>query len=75
MGLTTGTVVGVNIRLVARRVAPGQDPGHLVVTVLLGMAGASKAGFVVGGPWSVLVATLGAAGVLHLYGSIARRTV
>ena len=84
MGLVIWVVVGAIIGLVARRIVPGADPGRFIVTILLGMAGASSGGFVVGilgGPGatdanalSVLVAMACAIGVLYLYGLITRRT-
>ena len=84
MGFISWIVVGAIAGLLARRIVPGPDPGRFIVTVLLGMAGASVGGFVVGvlggsGPtgfnvWSVVVATLGAVILLYLYGLIARRT-
>jgi uncharacterized membrane protein YeaQ/YmgE (transglycosylase-associated protein family) len=85
MGLVSWIVVGAIAGLLAKRIVPGPDPGRFVVTILLGMAGASVGGFVVGvlggsgttgfNVWSVLVATLGAVLLLYLYGLIARRTV
>jgi uncharacterized membrane protein YeaQ/YmgE (transglycosylase-associated protein family) len=85
MALTTWMVIGGMLGFVTGQVVPGsarEDLGHFVVTVLPRMAGAFTAWFVVGGswakaigPWSVVVAALGAAGVPHLYGPIARRTV
>ncbi len=85
MGLISWVVVGAIAGFLARRIVPGPDPGRFVVTVLLGMAGASVGGFVVGvlggsgatgfNVWSVLVATLGAVVLLYLYGLIARQTV
>jgi uncharacterized membrane protein YeaQ/YmgE (transglycosylase-associated protein family) len=84
MGLISWIVVGAIAGLLARRIVPGPDPGRFIVTVLLGMSGASVGGFVVGvlggsgttgfNVWSVLVATLGAVLLLYLYGLIARRT-
>lgn len=84
MGLISWVVVGTIAGLLARRIVPGPDPGRFIVTVLLGTAGASAGGFVVGvlsgsgatgfNVWSVLVATLGALLLLYLYGLIARRT-
>jgi uncharacterized membrane protein YeaQ/YmgE (transglycosylase-associated protein family) len=63
---------------------PGPDPGGIVVTALVGIAGAFLGGFVVnrllGGPGvtglnlsSILVATLGALILLALYRLITRR--
>jgi uncharacterized membrane protein YeaQ/YmgE (transglycosylase-associated protein family) len=84
MGLISWIVVGIIAGLVARRIVPGPDPGRFIVTVILGMAGASLGGFAIGvlggsgtmsfDVWSVVVATLGAVASLYLYGLIVRRT-
>ena len=84
MGLISWIVVGLIAGLLARWITPGPDPGGIIVTVLVGMAGASVGGFVVGilggtgttglSVWSILVATLGALILLFLYNLIARRT-
>lgn len=84
MGLISWIVVGLIAGLLARWVTPGPDPGGIIVTVLVGMAGASVGGFVVGilggagatglNVWSILVATLGALILLFLYNLVARRT-
>ena len=84
MGLISWMVVGLVAGLLARWITPGPDPGGIIVTVLVGMAGASVGGFLVrilGGAgatglniWSILVATLGALILLFLYNLIARRT-
>ncbi len=84
MGLISWIVVGLIAGLLARWITPGPDPGGIIVTVLVGMAGASVGGFVVGilggagatglNVWSILVATLGALILLFLYNLVARRT-
>ncbi len=84
MGLISWIVVGLLAGLLAKWIMPGEGPGGLLITLILGMAGASVGGFVVsllGGMgatgfnvWSVLVATFGAIILLFLYGLIARRT-
>ncbi|CAA9407869.1 MAG: hypothetical protein AVDCRST_MAG01-01-1429 [uncultured Rubrobacteraceae bacterium] len=84
MGLISWVVVGTIAGLLARRIVPGPDPGRFVVTVILGMAGASVGGFMVGviggagatgfNLWSIFVATLGAVLLLYVYGFVARRT-
>ena len=84
MGLISWIVIGAIAGLVARRIVPGPDPGRLVVTLILGTAGASLGGFtmgVLGGSgttsfdvWTVLVATLGALLALYLYGLLVSRT-
>ena len=84
MGLISWIAVGLIAGLLARWITPGPDPGGIIVTVLVGMAGASLGGFAVGilggagatgfNVWSILVATLGALFLLFLYNLIARRT-
>ena len=84
MGLISWIAVGLLAGLLARWVMPGEDPGGIIVTILVGMAGASVGGSIVsilGGAgatgfnvWSILVATLGAVILLALYRLVARRT-
>jgi uncharacterized membrane protein YeaQ/YmgE (transglycosylase-associated protein family) len=84
MGIIGWIVIGAFAGLVARRIVPGPDPGRAIITIILGMAGASLGGFVfgvLGGGGitsfevrSVPVATLGAVFLLCLYGLMARRT-
>ena len=84
MGLISWMVVGLVAGLLARWITPGPDPGGIIVTVLVGMAGASVGGFLVrilGGAgatglnvWSILVATIGALLLLFIYNLVARRT-
>lgn len=83
MGLISWIVVGTITGLLARGLVPGPDPGRSIITLILGMAGASLGGFVIGVVGSgttgldlraVLAATLGAVASLYLYGLIVRRT-
>ena len=83
MGLISWIVIGAFTGLVARRIVPGPDPGRSIITIILGMAGASLGGFVFGllggGATSFEVrslplATLGAVLLLCLYSLLARRT-
>ena len=83
MGLLSWVLVGLLAGLLARWIVPGPDPGGLVVTTILGMAGASIGGLLTGliggagatgfNVWSVLVATFGAVVLLCLYNLVARR--
>lgn len=85
MGLISWIVVGLVAGLLAKWIMPGSGPGGLVLTAILGMAGASIGGFLVGllggtgatgfNVWSILVATFGAIVLLFLYGLVSRRTV
>ena len=84
MGLLSWIVVGLLAGLLAKWIMPGSDPGGIIVTILVGMAGAAVGGLIVsilGGTgatgfnvWSILVATLGAVILLALYRLFARRT-
>jgi uncharacterized membrane protein YeaQ/YmgE (transglycosylase-associated protein family) len=83
MGILALIVVGLIAGLLAKLVMPGDDPGGLIVTTLIGIAGAFVGGFVVdilGGAgvtgfniWSILVATIGAVILLAIYRLFAGR--
>lgn len=77
-------VVGLVAGALAKWVMPGPDPGGIIITILIGIAGAFVGGFVV--QWlfkelkitsfsltSILVATLGAIILLAIYRLITRR--
>ena len=77
-------MVGLIAGVLAKWVMPGPDPGGIIVTILIGIAGAFIGGFVVstlfGGAGvsgitlsSILVATLGAIILLAIYRLITRR--
>jgi uncharacterized membrane protein YeaQ/YmgE (transglycosylase-associated protein family) len=78
MGILALIVVGLIAGLLAKLIMPGDDPGGLILTPLIGIAGAFVGGFIVqllgsaGGVtginiWSILVATLGAVILLAIY--------
>lgn len=77
-------MVGLVPGLLARWIVPGSGPSGLVLTTILGMAGASIGGLLAGliggtgatgfNVWSVVVATFGAVVLLFLYNLITRRT-
>ena len=78
-------MVGLIAGILAKWVMPGPDPGGIIVTILIGIAGALIGGFVInsllGGPGvsgitltSILIATLGAIILLVIYRLITRRT-
>ena len=83
MGILAFIVVGLIAGLLAKLVMPGDDPGGLIVTTLIGIAGAFVGGLIVqflgsGGVtginiWSILVATLGAVILLAIYRLFAGR--
>ena len=81
MGIIAWIVVGLIAGALAKLITPGDDPGGIIVTILLGIVGAFVGGFVVnllGGAgvsgfnlWSILVATLGAIVLLAIYRLVA----
>ena len=87
--MTIGAIMGwIIIGLIAgalgKLIMPGDDPGGIIVTILLGIAGAVVGGFLagligLGGGgilWTILVATLGAIILLAIYRAVvgSRRT-
>lgn len=83
MGIVGAIVVGLIAGALAKWIMPGPDPGGIIVTILIGVAGALVGGFIMqsilglgsgGFIWTVLVATLGAVMLLAIYRLITRRT-
>jgi uncharacterized membrane protein YeaQ/YmgE (transglycosylase-associated protein family) len=85
MGIIAWIVVGLIAGALAKLIMPGDDPGGIIVTILLGIVGAFVGGFVVnllGGAgvtgfnlWSIVVATIGAIILLAIYRMVAGRRV
>lgn len=84
IAIITWIVVGLIAGALAKWVMPGPDPGGIIVTVLIGMAGALLGGFLVNALFglsegtsitlaSILTATLGAVILLAIYRLITRR--
>src|SRR5215204_3876721 len=81
MSVIAWIVVGLIAGVLGKLIMPGDDPGGIIVTILIGMVGAVIGGFVVGllggtgatgfNIWSILVATLGAIILLAIYRAIA----
>ncbi len=77
MGILTWLLLGLVVGVLAKFVMPGKDPGGVIVTILLGIAGAFVGGFIgsyVGlgevtgfNLMSLFVATLGAIVLLAVY--------
>jgi uncharacterized membrane protein YeaQ/YmgE (transglycosylase-associated protein family) len=77
-----GTVVfGLIVGALAKLVMPGRDPGGILVTMLLGVAGAVVGGFIgrtlglygAGESAGFIMATLGAIALLTVYRLITRK--
>ena len=84
MGIIGWIVLGLVAGLIAKAVMPGDDPGGLIVTTLIGIAGAIVGGFIASalnvgdldeffdiGTW--LIAIAGSLLLLALYRAVAGR--
>ena len=84
MGILAWIVLGLVAGAIAKAVMPGDDPGGIIVTILIGIAGAVIGGFL----WSfitgnttyteldlggILIAVIGSMVLLGLYRSMAGR--
>jgi uncharacterized membrane protein YeaQ/YmgE (transglycosylase-associated protein family) len=45
MGILATLIVGLIVGAIAKLLMPGRDPGGIIITILLGIAGAFVAGF------------------------------
>ena len=81
MGILGWIQFGLVIGALAKLVMPGRDPGGIIVTMLLGIAGAVLGGFVgralgwygEGEPAGWVMSFLGAVALLALYRMFSRR--
>jgi uncharacterized membrane protein YeaQ/YmgE (transglycosylase-associated protein family) len=75
MGIITWIIIGAIAGALAKLIMPGDDPGGIIVTILLGIVGAFVGGFLtslvgIGGGgfiWTIIVATVGAIILLAIY--------
>lgn len=81
MGIIWTLIVGLIIGAIAKLLMPGRDPGGIIVTILIGIAGSFLAGFVGGelgyyragsGP-GIIASILGAMALLFVYRAVKRR--
>jgi uncharacterized membrane protein YeaQ/YmgE (transglycosylase-associated protein family) len=74
-GILVMIVLGLIIGAVAKLIMPGQDPGGIIITILLGIAGALVGGFLgraiglyqEGQPAGFLMSIIGALVLLFVY--------
>jgi uncharacterized membrane protein YeaQ/YmgE (transglycosylase-associated protein family) len=76
MEIIAWIAIGLIAGALGKLIMPGRDPGGIIVTILIGMAGAFVGGFIMYGIlgfnqggfiWSIIVATIGAIILLALY--------
>lgn len=80
-GVIGWIIFGLIVGIVAKLLMPGRDPGGMIVTILLGIAGAMVGGFLgrqlgwyqPGQPAGFFFATLGAVLLLIIYRMLTRR--
>lgn len=71
-------IIGLIAGALGKLIMPGDDPGGIIVTILLGIAGAFVGGFLanligLGGGgfiWTIIIATIGAIILLAIYRAI-----
>jgi uncharacterized membrane protein YeaQ/YmgE (transglycosylase-associated protein family) len=80
-GIVGWIVFGLIVGVIAKLLMPGRDPGGMIITILLGIAGAVLGGFIgqaIGlygpeDPAGFFMSLLGAIALLFLYRMIVRR--
>ncbi len=80
MGILAWIFVGLIAGVLGKLIMPGDDPGGIIVTILIGIVGAFVGGFVMNllgfgdvsgfNIYSILVATLGAIILLAIYRAV-----
>jgi uncharacterized membrane protein YeaQ/YmgE (transglycosylase-associated protein family) len=85
VGIVIWIIIGLIAGILAKVLIPGPDPGGILLTTLIGMAGALVGGTILrlfGGTgytgfniWSIVVSTLGAVVLLVIFRLITRRVV
>ncbi len=80
MGILTWIIVGLIAGALAKLIMPGDDPGGILVTIIIGIVGAFIGGFVFNllgssgvtgfNIWSLIVATIGAIILLAIYRAV-----
>ncbi len=81
MGIITWIIIGLIAGALAKLIMPGDDPGGIIITIIIGMVGSVLGGFLaglvgLGGGgliWSIIVAIIGAIILLAIYRAIAGR--
>jgi uncharacterized membrane protein YeaQ/YmgE (transglycosylase-associated protein family) len=81
MDILLWIVFGLVVGLVAKLIMPGHDPGGIILTIVLGIVGALRGGWIgrvmglyrEGEPAGFIMAVVGAIVILALYRLVARR--
>ena len=82
-GIVGWIIVGLIAGALARWIMPGREPGGIIITILIGIAGGIVGGFLAdilpffstgGNIWNIVLATAGAVLLLWLYRMIKGRS-
>ncbi len=81
MGIITWIIIGLIAGALAKLIMPGDDPGGIIITIIIGMVGSVLGGFLaglvgLGGGgliWTIIVAVIGAIILLAIYRAVAGR--
>ncbi len=82
-GIVGWIIVGLIAGALARWIMPGREPGGIIITILIGIAGGILGGFLAdilpffstgGNIWNIVLATAGAVLLLWLYRMIKGRS-
>jgi uncharacterized membrane protein YeaQ/YmgE (transglycosylase-associated protein family) len=82
MGLLWTLIIGLVVGAIAKLLMPGRDPGGIIITMLLGVAGALLAGFLgralgwysqPGSGPGIIASIIGAMIILGIYRLVIRR--
>ena len=81
MGILYMSIIGLIFGAIAKLLMPGRDPGGIIVTILLGIAGSVVAGFLgsargiyrTGEAAGFIASILGAMLLLFIYRKVAKR--
>ena len=81
MGIITWIIIGLIAGALAKLIMPGDDPGGIIITIIIGMVGSVIGGFLaglvgLGGGgliWSIIVAVIGAIILLAIYRAVVGR--
>ena len=81
MGIISWIIIGLIAGALAKLIMPGDDPGGIIVTIIIGMVGSLLGGFLaslvgLGGGgliWTIIVAVIGAIILLAIYRAVAGR--
>ena len=80
-GIIATLVIGLIIGAIAKLIMPGKDPGGIIVTILIGIAGSFLGGFIgravglyqPGQPAGFIMSVIGALILLAIYHFLVRR--